>query len=161
MHTEENTNGERLIRIMSQHWIKYVFPVFIYTMILLVSILLFILAGVTAHHSMWLSHVSFFAALILFLVNHHWFFLTLLSESATRIIVTNHRVVWMRDKIFLDEQMMEYAFDKMKTVSMHKHGILQTVLRYGELEFESGAILPLVPHPGSVTKDIQQAMGMM
>lgn len=152
--------GEKLIRIIGQHWIKYIFPVFVYLVLLSVSMLLFILAGTTAHHSMALSHLSFIVALILFLTTHHWFFLFLLCESAAHIIITNRRIVWMHDRLFLDEQMVEYAFDKMKTVGSHKHGILQTILRYGTLQFESGADIPLIPHPNSIAKDIEQAMGL-
>ncbi|OGJ56952.1 hypothetical protein A3H22_04455 [Candidatus Peribacteria bacterium RIFCSPLOWO2_12_FULL_55_15] len=155
-----STNGEKLIRIVNQHWIKYVIPVFIYVVLLSVCLLLFILAGMTTHHSMWISHLSFVVALICFLVTHHWFFLTLVCESATHVVVTNHRVVWMHDLLFVDEQMMEYAFDKMNTVEARKHGVLQTILRYGTLQFESGTDVPLVPHPNSVIKDIEQAMGL-
>lgn len=153
-------SGERLIRIRSQHWVKYVFPAFVYTILITVSVLLFVLAGITAHHSMWLSHASFIAALLLSLGTHHWFFLLLLSESSAHIIVTNHRVIMMRDRMLLDEEMNEYAFDKMKTVAARKDGFLQTILRYGSLQFESGPDVRYVPHPNSVARDIEQAMGM-
>lgn len=153
-------NGETLIRILSQHWIKYVFPVFVYCVLFAVSLLLFALAGLTADDAAWLSHLAYIAALALFLVTHHWFFLMLLCESAAHIVVTNHRVVWMHERLFVDEQMREYAFDKMKTVEARKRGVLQTVLRYGTLQFESGLDIPLVPHPNNVAKDIEQAMGL-
>ncbi len=153
-------NGEKVIRIIGEHWIKYVLPVFIYIMLTGVSVLLFLLAGLTSHHSMWLSHGSFVAAFLLFLFAHHWFFTKLLGESMTHIVITNRRVITLRESYFSREQMVEYAFDKMKTVEACKHGILQTILRYGSLKFESGADVTLVPHPNSVAKDIQQAMGM-
>ena len=160
MATLEFNNGEHLIRIKSQHWIKYIFPAFVYLVLTVVSVLLFVLSGITVHHSMWLSHLAFVAALLLFLGTHHWFFLLLLSESSAHIIVTNHRVIMIRDRMLLDEEMNEYAFDKMKTVAAHKDGFWQTILRYGSLQFESGPDVRYVPHPNSVARDIEQAMGM-
>jgi len=160
MPTSSSDSGEKIIRVVSEHWIKYVLLCFICIVLLSASALLFLLAGYTAHHNMWLSHVSFVVALLLFLVTHHWFFLSLLGESTAHIVVTNRRVIWMRERLFLHEQMMEYAYEKMKTVEAYKEGILQTILRYGSLKFESGAGIPLVPHPNSVAKDIEQAMGM-
>lgn len=160
MTSASSGNGERMIRSVSEHWIKYVFPVFLYSVLLAVSMFLFVFAGMTAHHSMWLSHASFVGALLLFLIAHHWFFTRLLGESMTHIVITNHRVVRIHESLFLREEMSEYAFDKMKTVEANKKGILQNILRYGSLTFETGPDVCLVPHPNSVAKDIEQAMGL-
>jgi len=153
-------NGEKIIRTVGEHWIKYVFPVFVFIFLLGISVLLFLLAGLTAHHSMWLSHVSFLLALGLFFITHHWFFVMLLSESVTRIVVTNHRIVRLRERLFFEEEMLEVSFEKMKTVEAQKHGLLQNILRYGTLRFETGTKIPLVPHPNNIAKDIEQAMGL-
>jgi hypothetical protein len=153
-------HGEKIIRIVSEHWIKYVFPAFLYVVLTGFSILLFILAGLTVHHSMWLSHLSFIAAFMVFLIAHHWFFTKLLGETMTHIVITNRRVVWIHESLFFREQMVEYAFEKMKTVAANKQGLLQNILRYGSLKFESGADVRLVPHPNRVAKDIDQAMGL-
>jgi len=160
MASGPSSSNEKLIGIVSQHWIKYLFPVFLYVILLSVSILLFVLAGITAHHTMWLSHTAFIIALLLFLFTHHWFFIMLLCESSSHIVITDHRVVWLHDRLFIDEHMMEYAYEKMKTVEASKHGLLQTILRYGSLKFEGGTGIPLVPHPNRVIKDIEQAMGL-
>jgi len=153
-------NGEKVIRVISEHWIKYVFPCFVFGILGSVSALLFLLAGYTAHHAMWLSHLSFIAALLLFLLTHHWFFTKLLGETMTHVIITNRRVVWIHESIFQREHMVEYAYEKMKTVEAKKSGIVQTVLRYGTIAFESGADIRYVPHPNHVAKEIEQAMGM-
>jgi hypothetical protein len=153
-------DGERLISITSQHWIKFVLPVFIYIVLASVSVLLFILAGTEAHHRPWLSGIAFVTALLLFHFTHHWVFIMLLSESTTHIIVTNNRVILMRDRVFIDEELTEYAFEKMKTVEAKKHGILQTLLRYGSIGFESGAEISYIRHPNRVVRDIEQATGL-
>lgn len=159
-HAPAPQAGETLIRIVSEHWIKYLFPFFVAAALLGVSLLLFVLAGLSAHHYLWLSHATFVAALALFLITHHWFFLMLLGESMTHIVVTNRRVLRLRERVFLREEMLEVSYDKMKTVEASKRGLLQTILRYGSLHFEGDkTIITLVPHPNSVARDIEQAMG--
>lgn len=149
------------MRVVGEHWIKYVFPVFVHLLLFSVSMLLFVLAGLSAHHYMWLSHLTFIAALCLFLITHHWFFVLFLSESTTHIVVTNHRVVRLRERLLAHEELLEVSFDKIKTVEADKEGLLQTVLQYGSLNFEGGVcIIPLVPHPSTLARDIQQAMGL-
>ncbi len=160
METNPLPAEETLVRAVGQHWIKYVFPTFVYVILLSVSVLLFVLAGMAAHHYMWLSHATFIAALILFLLSHHWFFLVILSESMAHIIVTNRRVIYMHDRLMTHEQMVEYSYDKMRIVEADKYGFLQSILQYGSLQFGSGSGIPLVPHPNRIVKDIEQAMGM-
>ena len=40
-------------------------------------------------------------------------------------------------------------------------GDLQSVLNYGTLEFEGKAKITRVPHPGTLAREIEQAMGMI
>lgn len=153
-------SGEHIIQIVPQHWIRFVLPSVLYVLLLCVSIGLFLVAGYSYTHSAALMQVAFGAGFVLFLVNHHWFFIFLLSEVSSQMIITNRRVVWMQDHLFVDERMAEYAFEKMKSVEAIKHGILQTVLRYGTLRFEHAPDIPLVPHPNRVAKHIEQAIGL-
>ncbi len=137
MTTEQSNVGETLVSVVNEHWIKYVFPVVMYVLLLGISLLLFILAGITAHHYMWLSHVTFVAGLLLFLLTHHWFFMVLLSESLDRIIITNRRLIRLQYRLILHEDVLEVSFEKMKTVNAQKEGFLQNVLNYGSLLFEN------------------------
>ena len=150
---------EKVIRISGLHWIHHVIPVVVYVLLFGVSLLLFVLAGMAAHHNMWLSHGTFLAALLLMLCDHHWFFAFLMSAATEHIVVTDQRVIVMNTRLFLEDQMFEISFEKMKTVEGRKDGILQNVLRYGSLWFESGSHIDYVPHPGLFVKDIQQSMG--
>ncbi len=151
---------ERVIRVTGQHWFRYVAPAFVYAVVTAMSVVLFLSAGFTAYHVAWLSYLTYVAALLVFFFTHHWFFVTILGEAHARVVVTNRRVIWMHVRLFAGEEMREYAFEKMKTVEARTHGILQAVLRFGTIEFESGPGIPLVPHPASVAKDIEQAMGL-
>ncbi len=151
---------ERLIRVTNEHWVKYFFTVFLVILLLGTSVLTFVLAGYMAFHNDALSLPLSLGALTLFLFAFHWFFFTLLNESMAHVVVTNHRVVRIHERMFREELITEYAFEKMKTVQANYRGILQTILRYGSIKFESGPPIQYVPHPGSIAKDIEQAMGM-
>lgn len=153
--------GEELIRMSSEHWIKYVRPLFVYLLLCGMSLLLFVLAGVTAYHQVWISYATFLAALSVFMFAHHWLFVLVLGESMSHILVTNHRLIRIHESLFRDGEILEVSFDKMKTVEAKTHGLVQSLLRYGTLKFESGAKLSYVSHPGSVARDIEQAMGRL
>lgn len=154
-------DGEHVVWVSSEHWIKYLKPTIIYILLFAISVMLFFLAGYSAYHQMFLSHGLFLAAILLFLLVHHWFFWVLLGETEAHIIVTNKRVIHLHQRLFLEDEMIEIAFEKMKTVEAHKNGFLESVLRYGTLQFESGAVIHLVPHPNEVAKKIQQTMGLL
>lgn len=152
-------SGERLIHVINEHWIKYVFPVFVYTTLIGISLLLFVLAGISAHHYMWVSHLTFIAALSLVLLTHHWFFLRLLGDAIDCIVITNQRSIYFETRLLLHDSMRENSFDKMRTVEAYKEGLLQNIFHYGTLKFQGGIDIPLVPHPHRMAKEIEQAMG--
>lgn len=152
-------HGELLIKSLNEHWIKYIGTMFVAFMLLGISLLMFVLAGVSAHHTMWLSHVSFIAAMLLFVFTLHWLFMTLLSESLDRIIITNRRLLRIQYRLLFSEDILEINFEKMKMVDARKQGILQNILHYGTLYFESTlASVPLVRHPNRIAKIIREVM---
>ncbi len=156
----QNSKGEHVVWITKEHWIKYVRPCFIYALLMGISFLLFSLAQAGNANQVALSYVFFFCAIALILFTHHWFFWLLLGEMQARIIVTNKRVISIHERLFLRDDMIEIAFEKMKTVEAHKTSFVQNLLRYGTLQFETGAKITLVPHPNDAAKKIQQAMGL-
>ena len=111
---------------------------------------------------MWISHIAFIPAVLLMLVAHHWFFVMVLSEVADCIIVTDKRLIQLKIRLLQHDAMVEVSFEKMKMVEASKVGLLQNILNYGTLHFEGAkAAIKLVPHPNSVARDIEQAMGRM
>lgn len=153
--------GEHLILIMHEHWVKYVRLVLIYVLLLLSSMLFFYLAGLVAFHDGWLAQILLLLALFLFLFNHHWFFMAVLSQAENHVIITNSRVIWIRHRLFFDEEMLEYAFSKMKSVEAKKTTLLQYIFQYGTIKFEAGSPVTYVPHPNAAVRTIEQAMGML
>lgn len=151
--------GERLVTITEEHWIRFVAPVLLAAMLLLISLLLFALAGLSAHHYMWLSHVTFVAGMLLFVFTLHWFFMILLGDALDCIIITDKRLLRMQFRPLFHDEVFEISFEKMKTVDARKVGFLQNVLRYGTLYFETKlASVPYVRHPNRVAKIIQETM---
>ncbi len=159
MTSTTNPTGEHLIRIIGEHWIRFVYPVFVYVLLLSISLLLFVLAGFSAEHVMWLSHITFVAGLVLLLLTHHWFFLRLLSEAIDCIVLTNQRSIHFDTHLLFHDDMQENSFDKMRTVEAYHKGLLQNIFHYGTLRFQGGTDIPMVPHPHRVAKEIEQAMG--
>lgn len=151
---------EQLISISLEHWIKYVFPCILY--LLLTGAAIFLLSVAIFTVSSILGFSAFFLlGLFVLVCTHHWFFWFLLAESKACIIVTNKRVVHIRHRLLWHEQIIDVAFDKMKTVEAHKTTLLQSLLNYGTLRFESAAAIKYVPHPANLARQIEQAMGLI
>lgn len=155
------TSNESLLLISPEHWIKYVFPCFLYIVLMGGAALILYGAIVSAPSSFAVSAMLFLVGLVILFVTQHWFFWFLLAESQAHIIVTNKRVISIRESLLWREEMVEVSFEKMKTVESYKQNFLQYVLNYGALQFESATAIRHVPHPGTMAKQIEQAMGMI
>lgn len=152
--------NERLICISPEHWIKYALPSVFYFFLTAFSVALLWFASVGAS-SLFGFSMLFGAGLILLVCTHHWFFWFLLAESQACIIVTDKRVVHIRQGLLWYEEMIDVAFERMKTVESHKVTFLQSLLNYGTLQFGPIVKIQYVPHPGTLTRKIEQAMGLM
>lgn len=153
-------SNERLICVSREHWIKYVFPTFLWLSLSGVAIFFFYLSAFTDRYPAEVSIPMLLISFGFFWCVHHWFFWFLLAESESRIIITSKRVLHIRSGLLWDEETIEIAFEKMKTVEMHKTTFLQSILNYGTLQFEPFKI-QRVPHPGTMARLIQQSMGMI
>jgi hypothetical protein len=56
------------VAVTDEHWVKYVIPSIIALFLFTITGIIFVLAGMTAHHYVWLSHAAYMAALLLFLL---------------------------------------------------------------------------------------------
>lgn len=158
--SEATPSAERLVAIIHESWVKYTRLTAIYLLVLACSLFAFYLAGLTAYHDTPIADVLLVFAAFLLLLTHHWYFMAILSQSENHIIITTERVIWLQHRLFFDEEMHEYSFDKMKTAEARKSGFLQYVFQYGSIKFESGPPIQYIPHPNNVVKIIEQAMGM-
>lgn len=152
--------NEQLICISPEHWIKYVLPFMLY--LALTAIAIFFLAfAILTTSSVPGFFVFFLLGFLTLICTHHWLFWFLLAESQTCIIVTNKRVIHIRQGLVWSEEIVDVAFEKMKTVEAHKTTLLQSLLNYGTLQFESSVTIKRVPHPGTLARQIEQAMGLI
>jgi hypothetical protein len=151
---------ERVLLITNQHWVTYIVPVMIAIIIGIAGLFLYILAGYTAHHAMWISHAALILGLGLVLLAHHWIFHRILSKIADVIIITNDRVIDMRIRLLLHEAMFEVQLGKVQSVTASKRNILATLLNYGDIEFKPSGSLQYIPYPQRVAREIEKAMGM-
>lgn len=163
----ELQKDERLIDMFSTHWIKYAAPVFVYLLLMSASILLFYFSVLSAHHNMWLSHITFLIALIIMLGIHHWFFHRIMSDSLIDIIITTRRFIFFEDRLWFRGDLYEVALEHLRIVEAQKHGILQNVLHYGSLWLSPGAgsssigkVIPRVPHPQRKAKEMTELLRM-
>ncbi|MDD5054793.1 MAG: hypothetical protein PHZ00_00825 [Candidatus Peribacteraceae bacterium] len=154
------TEGERLIRVSSEHWMTYVMPLFIYVLLTAGGIFFLLIAGYTVAESDWIAISSFLLSFILFLAGCHGFYFVVLGEFTSFYVITTQRVVHFKNVIILREEMSEVSFEMIKTVEASKRGFLQYLLNYGSLNFENKLIINYVSHPHSVARDVHQAMGM-
>ncbi len=159
MTKPDATDGETLVALTSEHWIRFVGPVLLAVVLTGTAVLLYLLAGVTAHHNDLLSDLALLGGTVLLLLAHHWVFMTLLGDSLDCIIVTDRRLLRIQYTPILHEDILEISFEKMKTVDARKQGLVQNVLNYGTLYFETKlATIPMVPHPNRLARVIQDAM---
>ncbi len=153
---------ERLVSVIHEHWMVYAKPLIICVLLFIVSAVFFTIAVMNASQDQLFRLIFSTFGFLLLLLTLHGFFLILLSESVSQVVITTKRVVRFHDILLYHKEMMEITFDKMKTVEAKKHGILQSLLNYGTLHFEGDkALVHYVPHPDSVVRDIEQAMGML
>jgi hypothetical protein len=152
--------NEKLICISPEHWIKYVLPFMLYILLTGAALFFFFLATLNTENL--LSFFTFFlVGCAVLICVHHWFYWFLLAESQACIIVTNKRVIHIRQGLLWHEQIMDIAFEKMKTVEAHKKTLLQSFLNYGTLQFEPTVKIHRTPRPGTLVREIEQAMGLI
>ncbi len=113
-----------------------------------------------------MSYGLLFSGLLLTHFGNHFLFHRLLSEALEDIIITTRRVIWLRKSLFQYDNMHQIPIDKILGVEARKHGILQTILGYGSLWFDTGgteasdesAIIIQVAHPNRLARDINQLL---
>lgn len=162
LHIESD---EELNVAFDTHWIKYIVPSLIAFIFALMTIgilysSLFIVTGPFAS-------VLFTFGSCLFLLNVHWLFYKLLSEGMQDVIITNKRLIYLETRLWVQDSIHEVRLNVIRAVEANKTGILQNLLRYGSIWFdtggsskESGTIIPLVPHPQDKVRQILQTLKM-
>jgi len=159
---------EETILVFSTHWIKYLGATGIYILLMIVSFILFFIAKATVSDIPEVGNTAFLSGTILMIVVHHWYFHQLLSEAMVDIIVTTHRVIYLKNNLWFRDDMREFTLERLIAVEAQKHGLWQNLFRYGNVRFDTGGsdssdrsnIIRLVPHPHRITKEITAKLQM-
>ena len=79
------------------------------------------------------------------------------------VIITNKRLILLQGTLWVSDDMHEVHLSRIRAVEAHKHGLLQNILGYGSLWFdtggsdiESGRMIRLVPHPHRKAREIMK-----
>src|SRR5690606_9948235 len=141
------------------HWVRYVAPVSAFLILIVISMLLFYMAGVSADRQSIASDALFLLGTVMLLTTFHGIFHLLFSRYLAQIIVTNKRVIKLEQRLLLQDEMMEIPLEKVRSVSAEKHGVMQSILRYGTIVLDAHRIT-YVPHPHAVARDIAHVLEM-
>lgn len=153
--------NEQLVSIHHTHWVRYVLPTLLYLLLLSCSVGLLYASFQTTFFSSGLPTAFFLAGLLLLTFCHHWFLWFLLAETQTYLVVTNKRFIYSSSGLLWGEEILEVSFEKVKTVEATKTTFFQSLFGYGLLQFEPMTKIHYVPHPGTIARQIEQAMGMI
>lgn len=163
-----NDGKEHIVRAFSTHWVKYIQPISIFVIVMLSSVTV-LSAAYFMKDNLWPFAIGFFLAGSVFItLAHHWFFHTLLSEAMEDVIITTKRIIWIKESLYQMDDIRQIPLENIHGVEAIKHGFSQTVLRYGNVWFDTGgtttsdenAKLTRVPHPNQVARDINILLGI-
>lgn len=156
--------GEKLIDVVSTHWMKYFRPTLVLLITVPFAVFLLYLPVSGLVDGVILSHVFFFAGTSLLILATHWGFHRLLSEAMVDIIITNRRIVYLCNTLLTQDIMREYHMERLRTVEGEKDGFSENIFGYGTLTMstEGGggedARIDLVPKPNELSQQIINAM---
>ena len=155
-------NGESPVLLIRTHWMQYVMPLLL---VLLSWLLYFLCTAVSLALMQWngtaavIALISGHALLLLF---HHAAFYQIFSISTTRFLVTNKRILGLKQRLWFSDDTLDIPLWKIRSMEISKKGFLQHVLDYGSIELNRGAFpsIGLVPHPNTlhhrITSQLQE-----
>lgn len=153
---QSSKQAERVVRRIDDHWIKLVIPLAQYVLVFACGGLLLLLSLYAMQQNMWLAMTSLIVGTLITIGVQHRMFVFLLSEAAETVYLTNHRVILFEQRLFQLDELREISFEKAKSVTAKKEGLLQNLLNYGTLHFEIGGTIEYVPHPTRLAHEIQE-----
>lgn len=156
---------ERLLYGKSTHWVKYVPKTLAYTLIGIFAITLMIAGWNIDIAFPLIAEAVFLIGALLFLFCHHLLFHLYFSEQMIDVIVTSKRIIYFNDCLFTCDDEHEIPLKKIAGVEVQQHGLMQNMLNYGVLWFDTGGgaadlrrSIPHVARPDEVAETINQQL---
>ena len=154
MNTEHH---ERLLYARSTHWVKYIQKTLVYVLVALFSMALLWIALQIIPRQPVFGAAVYLIGFSLLLLCHHLLFHLYFSEQMIDIIVTDRRIIYFNDLLFTMDDEHEIPLKKIAAVEVQQHGIVQNMLNYGVLWFDTGGSsgdlrrsIPHVPNPDAL-----------
>ena len=151
---------EKIVLVSTTHWMKY-FPSLVLSSLLGMSGLILLIAAWFTQSIPPIALLLFCVGFLLNIIAHHRFFHTLLSEEVFDIIVTTKRILYFDDCLFFCDDEHEVPLHKVSAVEAQKRGILQNILNFGTMWFDTGGgvmdlkrSIPYVSKPDHISEII-------
>lgn len=155
-------NGETPVLLIRTHWMQYVMPLLL---MLLSWLLYFLCTAVSLALMQWNGTAAVIALIVghaLLLLFHHAAFYQIFSTSATRFLVTNKRILGLKQRLWFSDDTLDIPLWKIRSMEISKKGFLHHILDYGSIELNRGAFpsIGLIPHPNilhhRITSQLQE-----
>jgi len=155
--------GEHVLATYRRHMIVLLFEAvpLIFFLGVIVAVAAFSVSQMPDEFTPLLSLV-FLAAL--FFINLFWIalFVVLTDFYLDLWVVTDKRVIAVEQKGFFSRTVSEFELSKIQDITVSVHGIIPTLLRYGDLTVRTASehenfTFKQVPHPGTVKDELLQA----
>lgn len=134
---EKDFRAEKLHHATYCHWIRYVQPAAVCIILGAIGVVFAVLASMAVPEALLLAQFLYGVGTLLLLFAYHKFFHTFLSEKLRCILLTNKRVIYFDNHLFLAENEHEIPLRRITDVSIEKIGLMSNLLNYGTLCFDA------------------------
>ncbi|MDO8729099.1 MAG: PH domain-containing protein [bacterium] len=157
---EGQEKNEEVILLLRRHPFVILLPIALFSLACIVPIVIGIVFG---------SYLSAHGLLSLYLfVTNVWFliiwlaaFYSLTMYTLNTITITDHRIINSDQHGFFNRQISELHGHRIQDVSTHTNGLIETVLKYGDITVQTAGtekqfVFHQIPRPDKVKDAIMQ-----
>ncbi len=153
-YSKQLKNNEELIKVIHQDSLVFFKPVLAALMLIILPFFLMFLLFRWQEFGL----VVFFILLIIGLIA---IFRTVALWSGNVFLITNQRVILMKQRGLFDKQVLEADFEEIQDIAYRVKGFWQTVGRYGSIRIqilnsENNLIVSKIPKPAQVQQLLLQ-----
>ncbi|MDO8569633.1 MAG: PH domain-containing protein [bacterium] len=157
---EGQEKDEKVILLLRRHLFVILLPLALFVLACLVPIVLGVIfwSYLSAHS---LLNLYFFVSSVWFLSIWFAIFYSLTMYTLNTIAITDHRIVNSDQHGFFNRQISELHSHRIQDVSIHTNGLIETVLKFGDITVQTAAtekqfVFHQIPRPDRVKDVIMQ-----
>ncbi|MSR87605.1 MAG: PH domain-containing protein [Candidatus Zambryskibacteria bacterium] len=157
---QEQEEGERVILVLRQHYFVIVLPLTLFAIVALFPTIIWFVFHNTPQYTP-LEEVFWFVSSVWYLLLWLIAFYHLTMYTLNIVIITNHRIIEFEQLKLFNRKVAELHVHKVQDVSTHTHGLIETILSYGDIVVQTAAskrefIFKRIPNPEDVKDTIMQ-----